>query len=103
MLKKTVPTSCTALLHQSSSRGRKTPLWTYCNEAAEVKKIEPTKKTRPSTVDPTSSTKPGMGPTRKQVEPIAKRTPIHHDARRGPHQPCSCSFTGRTLPEREVG
>ena len=25
-------------------------------------------------------------PTKKQVEPIANRTPIHHDARRGAHQ-----------------
>ena len=93
MLKKTVPTSCTALLHQSSDRGRKRPLCTYWSEAAEVKKIDPTKKTTASTVEPTSSTKPGMGPTRKQVEPIANRTPIHHDARSGAHNaPSSVSM-----------
>src|SRR5580765_148410 len=41
MLKKNVPMSCTALLHQSSDRGRKKPLSTYCSAAAEVKKIDP--------------------------------------------------------------
>ena len=60
--------------------------------AAEVKKIEPTKKTRPSIREPTSSTKPGNGPTRKHVEPIPKSTPIHHEARRGAHQTPGCSL-----------
>ena len=51
-----------------------------------VKKIEPTKKIAASTPDPKSWTTPGNGATRKQVAPIAKRTPIHHDALRGAHQ-----------------
>ena len=51
-----------------------------------MKKIDPTKNTAASAAEPTSSTNPGNGPTRKQVEPIANRTPIHHDARRGAHQ-----------------
>jgi hypothetical protein len=51
-----------------------------------VKKIEPTKNTSPSTTAPTSSTNPGNGPTKKHVEPTAKRTPIHHVSRRGAHQ-----------------
>jgi hypothetical protein len=51
-----------------------------------VKKIEPTKKTIPSAPDPTSCSNPGNGPMKKQVEPIANRMPIHHDARRGAHQ-----------------
>src|SRR5512132_1957655 len=54
--------------------------------AADVKKIEPTKKTIPSAPEPTSCSKPGNGPTNKHVEPTANRTPIHHDARRGAHQ-----------------
>jgi len=58
--------------------------------AAAVKKIEPAKNTAPSTADPTSSTNPGSAATRKHVEPIAKRTPIHHDARRGAHQTPEC-------------
>ena len=58
----------------------------HWSAAADVKKIEPTKKTIPSAPEPTSCSKPGNGPTRKHVEPIANRTPIHHDARRGAHQ-----------------
>src|SRR4051794_39240463 len=89
MLKNTVPASWIALLHQSIARGRNRPPWTYCSVAADVKKSEPTKKTRASISDPTSSTSPGKGPTRKHVEPIAKRTPIHHLARFGAHElPC---------------
>jgi hypothetical protein len=56
-----------------------------------VKKIEPTKKTIPSAPEPTSCSKPGKGPMRKHAEPIANRTPIHHDARRGAHQTPVCS------------
>src|SRR3954464_7358902 len=82
-LKNTVPTSWIALLHQSRPRGRNRPPSTYCSAAADVKKSEPTKKTRPSIPEPTSCTSPGKGPTRKHVEPIAKRTPIHHVARCG--------------------
>src|SRR4030095_16783813 len=59
--------------------------------AADVKKIEPTKKTIPSAPEPTSCSKPGRGPTKKHAAPIANRTPIHHDARRGAHQTLSCS------------
>ncbi|TML12092.1 MAG: hypothetical protein E6G31_10300, partial [Actinobacteria bacterium] len=51
-----------------------------------MKKIEPTKKTIPSAPEPTSCSKPGNGPTRKHVDPIANRAPIHHEARRGAHQ-----------------
>ncbi len=58
----------------------------HWRKAADVKKIDPTKKTAASAAEPTHSTKPGNGATRKQVEPIANRTPIHHDARRGAHQ-----------------
>jgi len=49
----------------------------YCSRAAKVKKIEPKKKTIPSMPEPTSCMKPGKGPTRKQVEPMVKRTAIH--------------------------
>src|SRR5262245_20061055 len=58
----------------------------HWSAAAEVKKIEPTKKTSPSAPEPTSCSNPGNGPTKKHVEPIANRTPIHHDARPGAHQ-----------------
>src|SRR5262245_56403278 len=85
MLKNTVPTSWTPDAHQSSCRGSNRPLCTNWSVAADVKKIEPTKKTIPSISDPTSSTSPGNGPTRKHVEPIAKRIPIHQDAWRGAH------------------
>ncbi len=47
-----------------------------------MKKIEPTKKTVPSAAEPTRSMNPGNGPTRKQTEPIANRTPIHQLALR---------------------
>src|SRR5262249_44654238 len=85
MLKKIVPATWTAEAHQSSPR-QASAVVSSCRVAAEVKKIEPTKNTSPSTREPTSSTKPGNGPTRKHVEPIAKRTPTHHDACRGRHQ-----------------
>jgi hypothetical protein len=58
----------------------------HCSVAAEVKKIEPTKNTMASGPEPTSSTKPGNGAIRKQLAPMAKRIPIHHDALRGAHQ-----------------
>ncbi len=51
-----------------------------------MKKIDPTKNTAPSAPEPTSCSKPGNGATRKQVDPIANRIPIHHEARRGAHQ-----------------
>jgi len=58
----------------------------HWSAAADVKKIEPTKKTIPSSPEPTSCSNPGNGPTKKHVEPIANSTPILHDARRGAHQ-----------------
>ena len=68
----------------------------YWSSAAEVKKSEPTKKTTPSADDPTRSMKPGNGPTKKQAEPIANRTPIHHEASRGAHR-----REARLAPARE--
>jgi len=65
-----------------------------------VKKIEPTKKTTPSAAEPTHSTKPGKGATRKQVEPIANRTAIHHEARLGAHQTPPERLDSRELPLR---
>jgi hypothetical protein len=72
---------------------------THWSAAADVKKTDPTKKTSASVPDPTSSTKPGNGPIRKQSDPIAKRTPIHHAARRGAHQAPSSSGAGRETLE----
>jgi hypothetical protein len=63
-------------------------------ETPRMKKIEPTRKTIPSTLDPTSSTNPGNGPTRKHGDPIAKRKPIHQVARRDAHYTLSCSVSG---------
>jgi hypothetical protein len=67
----------------------------HWSAAAEVKKTEPTKNTIPSTPDPTSSTNPGNGAIRKQLDPTAKRTPIHHDTRSGAHQTRSCPAATR--------
>jgi hypothetical protein len=80
-----------------SRRGSKRPLCSNCSVAADVKKIDPTKNTIPSTVDPTSSTNPGNGPTKKHVEPTAKRAPIHQDARRGAHHTADCTFAASTI------
>ena len=101
-LNNTVPTSCKPLLHQSMRCGSKVTIRnlrerasgpssalivsSHCSVAAEVKKIDPTKNTMPSTPEPTSCTKPGNGPIRKQADPKAKSTPIHHDTRLGAHQ-----------------
>ena len=101
-LKSSVPTSWIPLAHQSirwgsnarsrnrsrraSGPGSALIVSSHWSAAAEVKKIEPTKKTSPSAPEPTSSTNPGNGPRKKQVDPMANRTPIHHDARRGAHQ-----------------
>ena len=71
----------------------------YCSAAALVKKIEPTKKIAPSAPGPTAWTTPGRGPTRKHAEPMAKSTPIHHEARRGAHQTPSPA-AGRESRER---
>src|SRR3954468_21649699 len=81
-LKKIVPANWISELQRSSG----STACSACSNAAEVKKIEPTKKTTPSTNDPTSSTKPGNGATRKHAEPTANRTPVHHPTRCGAHQ-----------------
>ncbi len=101
-LKNSVPTSSTPQTHQSircgsnettrkrrfapSGSGAVLIVSSHWSNAADVKKIEPTKKTTPSTAEPTHSTNPGNGATRKHVAPIANRTAIHHEARRGAHQ-----------------
>jgi hypothetical protein len=61
-------------------------VWSHSNAAAEVKKMDPTKKTIPSTADPTACSKPGNGPMKKQTEPMANRTPIHQVSLLGAHQ-----------------
>src|SRR3954452_17293178 len=81
-LKKMVPSNWISELQRSSP----STACRACSNAADVKKIEPTKKTTPSTDDPTSSTNPGNGATRKQAEPTANRTPVHHPMRCGAHQ-----------------
>src|SRR5436190_6632522 len=81
-LKKIVPANWIRELQRSS----RSTAWKACKIAADVKKIEPTKKTMPSTSDPTSSTKPGNGATRKHADPTANRTPVHHQMRAGAHQ-----------------
>jgi hypothetical protein len=75
-LKNSVPANWTT----HAQRSRPPPLCNIWTSAAEVKKIEPAKKTAASASEPTSSTKPGSGPTRKHAEPIAKRTPIQRVA-----------------------
>src|SRR5262245_63236726 len=114
-----VPANWTTTAHQSMRPGSKEtsrkgrPPWppgarsalkvsTHWSPAAVVKKIDPTKKTAPSAAEPTSSTKPGIGPTRKQAEPIANSTPIHHEALRGAHQTPSWRSRPRS-EERRVG
>src|SRR6476659_391333 len=72
-LKNSVPANWTTHDHRS----RPPPLCSIWSSAADVKKTEPAKKTAASTSEPTSSTKPGSGPTRKHAEPIANSTPIH--------------------------
>ena len=103
MLKKIVPTSWIRVAHQSIRPGSnvisrirlvRRPAGSrsalaasrYCNRAAEVKKTEPAKNTVPSAAEPTRPAKPGNGPRRKQTDPIANRTPIHHEAWPGAHQ-----------------
>src|SRR3954466_9991505 len=88
-LKKTVPANWMRELHLSN----RSMACKACSNAADVKKIEPTKKTTPSTDDPTSSTNPGNGATRKHAEPTANRTPVHHAMRCGAHQ-TPASLTG---------
>ena len=102
MLKNTVPTSWIPVAHQSMRCGSNVSRrirWLrlpersrsafaasrYWISAAEVKKTEPTKNTVPSAAEPTSWMNPGNGPTMKQTEPIANRTPIHQEARCGAH------------------
>src|SRR5215216_5413710 len=110
-LNNSVPTNWSTLLHQSIRRGSKAIRRTRCRRppppgprsalkvsrhwsvAAAVKNIEPTNNTIPSTPDPTSSTNPRNGAIRKQLDPTAKRTPIHHDTRSGAHQTRSCPAT----------
>jgi hypothetical protein len=78
-LKSTVPTNWIAALHHDAPANRR---WARSvpsrssAAAAEVKKIEPAKKTAASVPSPTSWTKPGNGPTKKHTEPIAKPAAI---------------------------
>src|SRR4051794_28712988 len=83
-----------ALAHQSVLRRPARSDWRSWRAAADVKKIDPTKNTRASTVEPTHSTNPGNGPTKKHAEPMANSTPIHHPARRGAHQAPTYGATG---------
>ena len=55
----------------------------HCRAAAEVNSSDPTKKTAPSATGPTSRRNAGTGAMRKQVDPAANSTAIHHDARCG--------------------
>ena len=55
-----------------------------------VKKIDPTKNTRPSTREPTSSTKPGSAATVKQDAPIANSAAVHHPTRAAPTSSIRC-------------
>ena len=55
----------------------------HCRAAAEVNSSDPAKNTAPSAAGPTSCRNAGMGATRKQAEPAANSTAIHHHARRG--------------------
>lgn len=58
----------------------------YCKYAAEVKKIDPAKKVKPSRFIPTYLKYAGIEPKAKREEPIAKRIPIHHVMEPGAHQ-----------------
>ena len=72
-LKNRVPANWIAADHQVASRvGRSRVACSSSRPPAAVKKSEPMKKTQASARAPTSWTKPGNGPTRKQTEPIPK-------------------------------
>ena len=64
-----------AALHHDGSAGQR-PIRTVASRssspAANVKKSEPPKNTHASAAEPTSWVKPGKGPMKKHVEPIAK-------------------------------
>jgi hypothetical protein len=57
-------------------------VWSHCRAAAEVNSSEPAKNTTPSATGPTSWRNPGKGATRKQADPAANSTAIHHVTRR---------------------
>src|SRR5262245_51469343 len=80
-----------SVLRRRAGPGSALIVSSHWSAAAEVKKIDPTKNVIPSAPEPTSCSKPGNGPTKKHVDPIANRTPIHHEARRGAHQTFACS------------
>src|SRR4051794_34852321 len=82
MLNSSVPANWTIAACQSAPASR--GVAASCSAAALVKKIEPTKNTMPSAVDPTSCRKPGKGPTRKHSEPIANSAPITRGERKRP-------------------
>jgi len=80
MLNSKVPTNWIAALHQDGSAPQRLPRLSVASRtsrpAASVKKIEPAKKTTPSAPGPTSCTKPGNGPMKKQADPTAKPAAI---------------------------
>ena len=61
--------------------------------------MEPTKNTAPSAAEPTRSAKPGNGATMKQTDPIANRTPIHHEAGRADVRRPSAASTRESCEE----
>ena len=79
-LNRSVPIHCTAALHQVASAPNRAPRRSVaCRssiEAANVKRIEPTKKITASAPAPTSSTTPGNGPMTKHTEPSANPAAI---------------------------
>ena len=73
-----------AALHHEGSRPQRRPRLRVPSRssraAASVKNTEPAKKTTPSAPAPTSWTKPGKGPMKKQADPAANPTAIRSQA-----------------------
>ncbi len=74
-LKKSVPASWMSPAHQAN----RSPDWRNCKNAADVKKMEPTKYVTPSAFAPTRLAYGGKAPSAKHVDPTMKRVAIHHD------------------------
>jgi hypothetical protein len=69
-LNSSVPTNWTKALHQVASWPQRRPRLTVTSRSSRL--AAKVKNTAPSAPDPTSSTKPGNGPMRKQADPMAK-------------------------------
>src|SRR4051794_20897614 len=93
-LKNSVPADCTTAARHADraapAERRPDAASQVCSAPPAVNSTEPAKNVAASAPGPTRSTKPGNGPTRKQVDPRAKQSAIHRSGLMPPRRVVLC-------------